>query len=210
MTHQRAGAPSDLGHAVELADLPAMVLEKFPDAGAHRSCFRRADRVRLLAVWRRETSPSVDLARRDGRWVWVDRGDANRGGDAFDFLTGPAGLTRPGARRELLEREGLTGRPGRARRRPYVRPVDPLATLEPPDLPAELLDWAAAYRRLPNEPMWPQFAPCLEPHGDRCLGLLAGWIADSLRPLTVAGGPLAAPARRGLKARRRERFRGLP
>lgn len=199
-----------LGLAIDQTELPALILERFPEAGAHRDCYLKPDRARLTAVWRRERSPSVDLNRKGERWLWCDRGDSNRGGDAFDFLTGPAGMSRPDARRELLERAGLTGRPGRARRRPYARPVDPFETLAPPDLPAELLDWAAAYGWLPGEALWPVSDPRATSHGSRCLDLLAGWIADGLRPLTVAGGPLAAPVRRGYKLRRRERFRGLP
>jgi hypothetical protein len=92
--------------AIEAADLPALILEKFPDAGGHRGTYQQATRAMLCAVWRGEKSPSVSLTLKSGRWLWHDHG-THEGGNAFQFLTRVCGLTPAQAAQELLERAGL-------------------------------------------------------------------------------------------------------
>jgi hypothetical protein len=96
-----------LEQAIEAADLPALILEKFPDAGGHRGTFQQATRATLCAVWRGEKSPSVSLTLKSGRWLWHDHG-THEGGNAFQFLVRVCGFTPGQAAQELLERAGLT------------------------------------------------------------------------------------------------------
>lgn len=95
-----------LEQAIEAADLPALILEKFPDCIAHRGAYIHATKAMFVADWRREKSPSVSCTFKVGRWLWHDHG-THEGGNAFHFLTRVCGLTPALAAQELLERAGL-------------------------------------------------------------------------------------------------------
>ncbi len=95
-----------LEQAIEHTDLPALILERFPDAGAHRGAYQHATKAMFVAVWRGEKSPSLSLGLKAGRWLWHDFGNTE-GGSAFTFLTRVCGLTPALAAQELLERAGL-------------------------------------------------------------------------------------------------------
>ena len=97
---------TDLEQAIDTTDLPELILEKFPDAAAHRGAYQHATKAMLVAVWRGEKSPSVSLTLKAGRWLWHDFG-THDGGNAFQFLTRVCGLTPAQAAQELLERAGL-------------------------------------------------------------------------------------------------------
>jgi hypothetical protein len=95
-----------LEQAIEAADLPALILEKFPDCITHRGAYQHATKAMFVAVWRGEKSPSVSLGLKAGRWLWHDFGN-HEGGNSFTFLTRVCGLTSAQAAQELLERAGL-------------------------------------------------------------------------------------------------------
>ena len=97
---------TNLEQAIDLTDMPDLILEKFPDAAAHRGAYRHATKAKFVAVWRSEKSPSVSLTFKTGRWLWHDHG-THEGGNAFTFLTRVFGLTPAQAAQELLERAGL-------------------------------------------------------------------------------------------------------
>ena len=97
---------TDLEQAIVTTDLPELILEKFPDAVAHRGAYQHATKAMFVAVWRGEKSPSVSLTFKSGRWLWHDFG-THDGGNAFQFLTRVCGLTPAQAAQELLERAGL-------------------------------------------------------------------------------------------------------
>lgn len=95
-----------LEQAIEHTDLPAMILERYPDCIAHRGAYQHATKAMFVAVWRNEKSPSVSLGLKAGRWLWHDFGNHD-GGNAFTFLTRVCGLTPAQAAQELLERARL-------------------------------------------------------------------------------------------------------
>lgn len=95
-----------LEQAIEACDLPALILEKFPDCIVHRGAYQHATKAMFVAVWRNEKSPSVSCTFKAGRWLWHDFG-THEGGNAFQFLTRVCGLTPGQAAQELLERAGL-------------------------------------------------------------------------------------------------------
>ena len=101
-----ATTDSDLEQAIDKTDLPALILEKFPDAITHRGAFVHGTRASLCAAWRSERSPSVSLTFKGGRWLYHDFG-THDGGNAFTFLTQVCGLTPAQAARAILERAGL-------------------------------------------------------------------------------------------------------
>jgi hypothetical protein len=95
-----------LEQAIEACDLPALILEKYPDCIVHRGAYQHANRAMFVAVWRNEKSPSVSCTFKGGRWLWHDFGNHD-GGNAFTFLTRVCGLTPAQAAQELLERAGI-------------------------------------------------------------------------------------------------------
>lgn len=97
---------TSLEQAIDVIDLPELIFEKFPDAAVHRGAYRHATKAKLVAVWRGEKSPSVNLTLKGGRWLYLDFG-THEGGNAFQFLTRVCGLTPAQAAQELLERAGL-------------------------------------------------------------------------------------------------------
>jgi hypothetical protein len=96
-----------LEQAIESADLPALILGRFPDCITHQGAYQHATKAMFVAVWRGERSPSVSLTLKSGRWLFHDHG-THEGGNAFTFLTRVCGLTPAQAAQELLERAGLS------------------------------------------------------------------------------------------------------
>jgi hypothetical protein len=95
-----------LEQAIEACDLPALILDKYPDAITHRGAYQHPTKAMFVAGWRGEKSPSVSCTFKAGRWLWHDFG-THEGGNAFQFLTRVCGLTPAQAAQELLERAGL-------------------------------------------------------------------------------------------------------
>jgi hypothetical protein len=99
-----------LSRAIDLCNLLDVILEFHPNALDHRDCFQHATRARVLAVWRKEKSPSVDLRLKGRLWLFLDRA-TNIGGNAYDFLTKIVGMTRGQAAQWLIARAGLSDDP---------------------------------------------------------------------------------------------------
>ena len=97
-----------LDQAIEMCDLPELILEHFPGANTIQGCFQTATRVRFCAVWRDEVTPSFDLTIKGDRWIWYDRGE-QCGGNALTFLTHILKLSKRDAARYLIQRAGLSG-----------------------------------------------------------------------------------------------------
>ena len=154
-----------LREAIRLADLPAMLERLHPTCGA-----RAGKRGRVRCVWRggEELSASVYQVP-DGGWRLHDF-VTDQTWDAFSALVEIGGLTRSQAARELI---GTRVRP---RRRPKQRPTVSACPDFPDELHAMIL-WA----RITKRPLWPVDEPRTE-QGRRALELLAGWMAEELRP----------------------------
>jgi hypothetical protein len=99
-----------LSRAIDHCDLLQLILEFYPEAFGHRDCFQRANLARVLAVWRSEKSPSVDLKQKGARWLYVDRA-TGLGGNAHDFLTKIVGMAGAQAAKWLIAFAGLSDNP---------------------------------------------------------------------------------------------------
>ena len=108
--HDGSEAGDLLGRAISACDLFDLILEFFPDSDRFPGCFKKLTHARVCAVWRKESSPSVDLSfrRKAGHDLWVDRGTC-LGGNAFSFITKVVGFTPKDAANFLIARLGLQG-----------------------------------------------------------------------------------------------------
>lgn len=193
-----AGGGSDLRLAIERADLPAMILERFgPETLA-----RPGRKGSVRAVWRGDRNPSASVffSERWGMWRLHDH-STGEDVNAFGFLVDMVGLSRAEAARELLERAGLG-----TRWRGSPRPVGSTPTVPPedsvvlPDLPPGLLD-AFGPGREPGEAVWPARRPFANPDGEELMGQLADWIAAGIRARDDAFRQARAASRRERRAR---------
>ncbi len=90
----------NLTRALELIDLPTLVLELYPESGATpgKPC-------KCLATWRGEKNKSFSLFQ-NGVWLFKDHA-TGQSGNAFQFLTEIAGFNKQEAIKDLTRRVGL-------------------------------------------------------------------------------------------------------
>ena len=89
--------------ALERVDLPALILEFYPESGATpgKSC-------KCLAVWRGEKNESVSVFLKDGIGIWLFKDHATgQYGNAFYFLVEIVGLSKQLAAEKLISLAGL-------------------------------------------------------------------------------------------------------
>jgi hypothetical protein len=170
-THDILTTMSTLREAVQTADLPAILERLYPTCGA-----RAGKRGRVKCVWRGGTDLSGALFQtRGGTWKLKDfvTGDT---WDAFDVLTKLGGKTNAQAAAELTGERATaqTGKP----------PKPSVLEIHPPNLSDELLA-CLLWSRITKRPLWPHDPEQMTEQGRRCLELLAGWIRDSLAPITI-------------------------
>ena len=89
--------------ALERVDLPALILEFYPESGAIPS-----KPCKCLAVWRGEKNKSVSVFQKDGIGIWLFKDHATgQCGNALSFLVEIVGYLKSLAIKELLRRAGL-------------------------------------------------------------------------------------------------------
>jgi hypothetical protein len=105
--------------AIRAVDLPSLMLEFFPESHA-----KPGTAGVYFAAWRgNHNTPAVSVNRRDQVWLWSDKATGD-GGNAFDFLVGPAGMERQEAAEFLLAKAGLVSAQGAGDdRRQTFRPI---------------------------------------------------------------------------------------
>lgn len=121
----------ELTAAVQSTDLTKLILEFYPES-----------RVEIgkpgvyFASWRgNENTPALSINKKGQVWLWHDMA-TGEGGNAFDFLVGPAGLGRQEAAITLLERAGMPATPsaeGAQRGKPKPLPARAVEAFEKPE-----------------------------------------------------------------------------
>ncbi len=157
-----------LFRAIQLADLPALLEQYYPES---RAVSGRAGRVKR--VWVSDSRDFNASLKRfpDGVWHLHDFVN-NVGHDAFSFLVDIVGMTKKQAAEKLLRDAGLE----QNRTRTHGKPQPKLEIKPTPDMPKELRDWVTTWRRVGGVQVGLDGAKL------ETLNAFAVWLADALTP----------------------------